>query len=118
MSNNQYYILKYNLKYALNDTSGLYSETDKQQIRQAEKLSGLFTKGFYLYAIGDMIWSVRSTKQAYGHNKHSLLKMKQRLILFLAVRLFFCYEATEYAAMWYLTSQTQNIVRKTHPLKQ
>lgn len=46
-----------------------------------------------------MLWSIRSTKQAYGHNKHTHLKMKQRMILFLAVRLFFFYEVTEYAAM-------------------
>lgn len=44
--------------------------------------------------------------------------MKQRMVLFLAVRLVFFYEASEYAAMWYLTNQTQSIVRKKHPLKE
>jgi hypothetical protein len=43
--------------------------------------------------------------------------MKQRTVLFLAVRLLLLYEASEYASMWYLTKETEHIVKKNHPLK-
>lgn len=68
MNNNQYYILKYNLKYALNDPA--FSEKDKEKIRQAESISKGITNGYYAYAIADVIWSIRSLRAAYGHNSH------------------------------------------------
>lgn len=116
MNNNQYYILKYNLKYALTDPN--FSEKDKQTIRQAEQVSKAITNGFYVYALGDVIWSVRGLKRAYGHNSHTFIKMKQKSIFLMALRLFILYEACEYGSMMYLVKQTEHLVKKNHPLKE
>lgn len=103
MNNNQYYILKYNLKYALSDGSG-FSESEKQHIRDAEKVSSSITKGYYAYAVTDFLWSVRSYKRHYGHNKFTYNKQIQKGILFMSIRLFVLYELAEYASMMYLVN--------------
>lgn len=77
----------------------------------------MITKGFYVYGLADIIWTARSYKKAYSHNVHTLQKMLQKGVFMLTVRVFLLYEATEYASMWYLVNQTENIVRKKHPLR-
>ncbi len=74
MNNNQYYILKYNLKYALGETSS-FSQAEKETIRQAEKVSQSISRGYYIYAITDVIWSARNYKKYYGGNIHTYKKM-------------------------------------------
>jgi len=105
MNNSQYYILKYNLKYAMSEGSG-FSQAEKDHIRNAEKVSSMITNGFYVYALADFLWSSRSYKRNYGHNKFLYNKQLQKGILFLSIRLFLLYEASEYASMMYLVNQT------------
>jgi hypothetical protein len=65
--------LKYNLKYAMGENSGV-SEADKNLIRHAEKVSSGIVKAYYCYAIMDLAWTLRSYKRRYGHNVHSFHK--------------------------------------------
>ena len=62
------------MKYALDPNSGV-SEADKAVIRQAEAVSQNITRGFYVYAVTDVMWSVRNYKRYYGHNIHTYRKM-------------------------------------------
>ena len=65
--------MKYNLKYALGDNSGV-SESDKQLIKHAEKVSQGIVKGYYCYFVMDLAWTVFNYRRMYGHNTHSMVK--------------------------------------------
>lgn len=57
----------------MGENSGV-SETDKNLIRHAEKVSSGIVKGYYCYAVMDTVWTFTSYKRRYGHNIHSLNK--------------------------------------------
>ncbi len=100
----------------MGDNSGV-SESDKQLIRHAEKVSQGIVKAYYCYVVMDIAWTIFSYRRKYGHNSHSLNKQFQKGSFLLALRLFTLYEASEYASMWYLVKQTEHLVKRNHPLK-
>lgn len=72
MNNSQYYVLKYNLKYALDDPK--ISDNTKKQIREAEKISKGISNSIYGYALADLAWTMRNYRKNYSHNSHLLQK--------------------------------------------
>ena len=58
------YVLKYNLKYALESTDGSVSEAEKKQLRQIEYISKNISRAYWVYAPLDLlvtfVWFQRS----------------------------------------------------------
>ncbi|CDW91653.1 UNKNOWN [Stylonychia lemnae] len=115
MNNNQYYILKYNLKYALNNPQT--SEQDKKTIIVTEQISNGIVYSYYIYAVASTFLAIRRFKQKYTGDSHLFQMQNTKFIFWHSFKLFVLYELAEYAQMQYMVQQTQHLVKKSHPLK-
>lgn len=129
----QMYVLKYNLKYALEETDeSIISEAEKKQLRQVEYISKNISRAFFVYAPLDvavtLLW-IR-WKSAPGGGKGgrdfiqaSLGRQAHRsrqpvLALFLTLRLVGMYHFSSEMSQKYLVDNASPILRKSNPMKE
>lgn len=104
------YVLKYNIKYALNDPK--VREADRQTIIQTQKECNLMHKIYYGYAFADTLLSFYFLRKSYGANSHAFRKMLAKHVFFLTVRLVAVYEFVEYSANTHLEQRVRPVLEK------
>ena len=129
MSNpSQMYVLKYNMKYAL-QSDHILSEAEKAQIRQVERVSRSISRAFWVYAPLDMAltaaWYRRSRSEsrgagfvqaALGREAHQA--RLPLLALFLAVRVVGMYHLSSEMSQKYLADNVTMVLRQKNPMKE
>ena len=126
------YVLKYNLKYALESTDeSVITEAEKQQLRQAEYISKNISRVFWVYAPLDVMatgrWFGRLAAGTRGPAEadfiHSSLGRQSResrlplVALFLTLRLVAAYHLSSEMSKKYLADNVARILRKSNPRK-
>lgn len=127
-SQSQMYVLKYNLKRALeNDDESAISEAEKKQLRQVERTSKNITRAFYVYAPLDMLatgwWLSRSgsgTQAGFVQAALDRQGRRSRLPLaagLLTLRIAFMQHVSTEASKRYLADNVSRILRKSNPMR-
>jgi len=126
------YVLKYNLKYALESTDeSVITEAEKQQLRQIEYISKNISRAFWVYAPLDVVatgaWFRRQAAGARGSAEADFIQSslgrqshKSRLplvALFLTLRLVTAYHLSSEMSKKYLADNVARILRKSNPRK-
>lgn len=122
-NSSNFYVLKYNIKHALEESEHSSTQsltTDERKIlRQAQYECKLIDYFFYTYSCIDFFSTVRALRKNYAHNSHTYIRMLQKGILFLAIRIVAVYEFTNHMSVKHLESRALPILakQKNNPLK-
>ena len=115
-NSSNFYVLKYNIKHALEEsehssTQSLTAE-ERKTLRQAQKECRMIDYFFYSYSTVDLLTSIYTLRKFYAHNSHTYIRMLQKSVLFLAIRIVLVYELTNHLSVKHLESRALPILAK------